>query len=364
MDIKKINTATNRVTDKNINNSFAPAPVSPNCGLSCYLAEAFIKAEITDDVPDDSTKLVLESLISESQKFKSQNPKHQKINNKLFWGWEKEPTIEGVNFPFDWDDTAKALDFLQIAEKHRKASSVPFNKLPNSDDLNILFSDSIFKRKSIGEDKQIKCPYHTALFVFFGSGSEILDKRDDPMVTVATVRMLAKWYPYVVKKNKRKIKNLIKRAIYTLNYLLINRNEKFENFSRYYFSLGHFAYRLFETIDYLDKIGINIRFNPLNLLFKSILIRQTLNFERIKLQVEESYQKINSDSNQNNCFWWYLIGLKLNLITLQNDFKDKILNRCEDRLIFQHRRLNHQYFSNDWEKKLLLLELNMYNKSL
>jgi hypothetical protein len=356
MDIKKINTTTNRVSDKNIKNSFQAAPTSPNCGLSCYLAEAFIKAEITPDTRDKLTEEAIISLLDESQTY-------ARFDNKLFWGWEKNPTINEVKFPFDWDDTAKALDLLYIAKDHNKSGYIDFKELPDKDDLNELFKESLFKRKKIGENKakQIKCPYHTSLFVFFGSGSEKMEKRDDPMVTVATIRMLAKWYPEVVKKNKRKVKTLIKRAIYTLNYLIVNKNEKFEDFSRYYFSLGHFAYRLFETIDYLDKIDIKIHFNPFKLLFKSKLLRQTLNFERIKLQVEVSYKKINNHSNNNDCYWWYLLGLKLELITVQHNFEDKILKRCNDRLVYQHRRLNHQYFSEEWEKKLLYCELEKHN---
>ncbi len=358
MDIKKISTTTNRVTDNNINNSFTQAPVSPNCGLSCYLAEAFIKAEITDDISDTSTKEVIDALINESQEY-------DRFNNKIFWGWEKNATIQGVNFPFDWDDTAKALDCLNIAMDHGKSGSVDYRQqIPNDSEIETIFEESLFIRKEIGEDKKISCPFHTALFVFFGPGSENMDKRDDPMVTVAIVRMLAKWYPNVARKNNDNIKALIKRAIYTLNYLLINKTEKFEGFSRYYFSLSHFAYRLLETINYLDEIGIKIHFNPLKLSYKSQLIRQTIDINRIKKQVEYSKNKLNNDSNNNECFWWYLIGLKLKLITVQDDFKDKILNNCDDRLIYQHRRLNHQYFAKDWEKKLLLYEFEIHNNDI
>ena len=358
MDIKKINTPTNRVTDKNINNSFAAAPISPNCGLSCYLGEAFMKAEITEDIKDPTTREVIDAIMYESQEY-------DRFNNKLFWGWEKTPTIQGVNFPFDWDDTAKALDLLHIADVHSKSGSVDFNQqIPNDSEIKILFEESLFIRKEIGEDKKISCPFHTAFFVFFGPGSEIMDKRDDPMVTVAILRMLAKWYPNVAKKNKKNIKALLKRAIYTLNYLLINETEKFEYFSRYYFSLGHFAYRLIETINYLDEIGIKIQFNSLKLSFKYQLVIQKIDSNRIKKQVEYSKSKLINESNNNECFWWYLIGLKLKLISLQVDFKDKILNNCNDRIIYQHRRLNHQYFAKDWEKKLLLYELEIHNNNI
>jgi hypothetical protein len=358
MTIYNIKAKTNRVTNRDINNLHKTAPVSPNCGLSSYLAEAFIKSGITKDTTDDATKEVIDALISESQKYDD-------FENRLFWGWEKNATIPDAKYPFDWDDTSKALDVLYAAKEHNKAGNIDFNELPTDADLDKLFKESLFKRKWIGAvDDKIECPYHTSLFVFFGDIPNDMEKRDDPMVTVATLRMLAKWHPKVVKNNKRKVKSLIKRAVYTLNYLLINDSEKFEDFSKYYFSLGHFTYRLFETIDYLDKIGINIRFNPVKLLLKSKIIRQTLNFNQIKNKVYEAYTQINNDNNSNDCFWWYLLGLKIELITVQHDFKEKIENRCIDEIVYQHRRLNHQYYSKDWEKKLLIFELEKHNNTI
>lgn len=361
MEINSLNAETIRVTNFDINAKVIEAPISPNCGLSSYLVEAYIKAEYTKKGEDKLVTEVVNSLIKEAQTW-------DKFANKKFWGWEKEPSI-GKKFPFDWDDTAKAIDCLRAADEYKKIAIDIDGLLPDKKSLNLIFSNSIFKSNYIGIDKKnakVYCPYNKALLVFFGPDSEKYNdkERDDPMVTITAIRMLAQHYPNVINQNSKIIRSLLKRAIFTLNYILKYKSVRkrcidFSEISRYYFSLGHFAYRLFETIEILNKNGFRLNNNKL-----------AVN-KLLKIKIQDSYNKLNEknphkDSDYIDHFWWYLLGLKIELITVQNDFQDKVekLNEIPDRVVYQHRGLKHQYFSPGWEKQLLNMELQRHNLSI
>ncbi len=329
--------------------------IHPNCGLSCYLGEAYILSKPNSKGFDNLVDGLYQLLFDEKEKFN---------NDKKcsFWGWEKNPTI-GSKFPLDWDDTAKAIDFIKAADNYKKIAVDVDEILPKSKTLNQIFKNSIFENKNIGIDKNnanISCPYKKALFVFFGQGSEKYNSnlRDDPMVTVTTLRMLAMHYPEIINENRQIVKSLLLRLLFTLDYLLKN-NLYFKDISRYYFSLGHFAFRLIECVELLSSIGF---------LFNKSKFTSNKN---IKSKIEESYSLINDSSTIHDDgyienFWWYLIGLKIELITIQSDFHAKAVDlyNLPDRVIYQHRGLGHQYFSPGWENKLILFEIDKHNDSI
>lgn len=342
----KVYVETKRVTDHAIDKLVSEAPVSPNCGLSCYLGEAFIAAEITPPQEDIYTGELIDKLIAEGHICPH-------TNNKMLWGWEKVSTIRDIHFPFDWDDTSKAIDFINIAAVHNKASKFDLSRLPNEDEIEKLFISSIFKLQYVGDNKDIrtKCKYDDALFVFFGEGSENMEKRDDPMVTVATLRMLASWYPLVIRRNKGLTENLLKRLSYTLNETL-KHNYKFDYISRYYFSFGHFVYRFIELLDILK-----IKFE-----------KSRIDTRLLKSRIKQGYDRI-SIANRNNTYadnedlWWYLIGLKLDEIVFEPSFY-KLHEKANDDILFQHKRLSHQYYAESWIKTLIGYELKIIEKKL
>jgi len=310
---------TYRVVNNNPNEVIG---MSPNCGLLAYIVEAKIRNNTF--ISHSQGRSIIQRFSNEAIIY----------NGFHFWGWEKEPSIPNTFFPLDWDDTSKSYDVLFILKE------VGFGNFSFATEeyMEFLFHRSIYIRTSIKVlNISVNCPYSLALNVFFGVGSEKISFREDPMVTVALLRMLASHYYCLYLRNENTIKEMLLRLGYLINIYIENENIKFEDISRYYFSFGHFLYRLIEVLDLLNI--------PLAL----INIDKTILINVMKGQ--------NSRFLKSDIVWFYLLKLKFGIVSADFDPK-KSISELKDEIVYQHKRLNHQYYSPNWVKMLLLEELN------
>jgi len=307
--------------------------ISPNCGLESYLCEALLRTGRYNHSIKTEIENSLERLLNEAQIYRDHH----------FWGWEKKPSIESVYLPLDWDDTSKAIDFILLAQK--LDPSVNKNIIiPNSLLWQKEIENSLFESATIGEDIVIDCSHKLALSVFFGSLSPYWPLRDDPMVTVTTIRTTALWYPEVVKNLYDQIIVLLNRQIFVLNCIL-ETSTPFSKLSRYYFSAGHFTYRLIETLNCL-------KFTPLELIHPNLI-------NKVNKANNDLYENIKYNKRiDSEIIWWYLIGINLDIIENKNiDFKKVIqTNGIKDEIVFRHRRFNHYYYAENWLNRLQLWE--------
>lgn len=316
----------------------SPIPYANNLGLECYLGESLINSQLTDIRVTKEVNDSIKRLIKEAQFHR----------NCLFWGWEKIPSIEKIVFPIDWDDTAKAIDFINSSKDIIGQSAFDEIILPSPLIWKEELKKSIFETESVGEDIVLSCPHKIALSVFFGKKADEWEPRDDPMVTVATVRTTKLWFPNIADDMNTLLLALIKRASFILNHLLETSNHKFEFFSRYYFSFGHFAYRFLETTemfgwDFFDFLKNQISLNE-----------RIQNADRIIFS--------NANDFDSDAVWWYLIGLKLKKVKFRNNVINFIEN-LKDVPIFRHRRMNHYYYAKNWLQRISYLELQSIIKS-
>lgn len=316
---------------------------SSNLGLECYLGESLASLEYID------TWALPELIASQNRVLNECRP----YKGFAFWGWERKPSIKGVYFPVDWDDTSKALDFL-LSLKDRRGFALSedgAHPLPNAEFWEKELRRSLFDRRDIGNEIILPCKFKTALSVFLASPFRELPIREDPMVTVVTIRTTAKWFPSVVTQMFGSMIELLRRAACVLNYTL-EYGIPFSKLSRYYFSIGHYAFRLLEATKILGvdlmEIGIN----------HELLLQKTqgacnLAFTHIHKQ------NLNSPSHE-DIKWWLLTGFLLELINrhdndLANFFKYSDSGTV---MIYRHRRLGHFYTADKWLERLQLWEYN------
>jgi hypothetical protein len=316
----------------NVGNKFLFSGKSPNCGLLCYLCESMLNSNNNLHPYQSDIKVRVEELIGEAQMYKG----------RYFWGWEKYSSIPGVYFPIDWDDTSKSLDFLFLASSkgliNLNKKLLPDNKLWESEIMN-----SFFYSDYTGEDVKIKHKKYLALSVFFGPLSDKWIKRDDPMVTLALIRTTKLWFPNAFYNLSNEFHELIDKLIFITNYLLKNKIT-FDKISRYYYSFGHFIYRLIETLklvgyEHKNIFDTNLYINIDQSVFNLLNNRQTKSHEDLL---------------------WYLIGLKTRYL-----FSDELISSIplkhslnQREYIFRHRRLNHYYLAEHWYEKLFFWEYN------
>lgn len=309
------------ITTIRLNNSDFPNPV--NYGLECYLCEASLKLED-------------ENLIEEiKQSIKKITTQKQIYKGKAFWGWEVAPSIKNIFFPLDWDDTCKAVDVISLAFKNNIISESEFKEinLPDSKLWQEEIKNSLFETKTIGEDYILETRHTQALTVFFGKHSENWKFRDDPMVSLVTIKTTYLWYNDVFQNLKVDFIELTKRLIFTYNSIVQNGKLKFEHISRYYFSFGHFAFRLFELLELIEDKSLNDYIDWQN----TTAIFSTLN---------------NEDK-----LWFSLIFRKYNIKEISYFYFFDTLEKLDNNQpIYRHRRLNHLYGAKDWTKRLLIIE--------
>lgn len=317
------------------NNVFTFLNYSFNRGLECYLGEALARL-------GDKNAWIQKELDESLKRIFDQGVYYK---DYMFWRWEREPSIMSVYFPLDWDDTSKAIDFIYTCKKNY-CFNFDFYKLPNFEIWEDEIKKSLFYSNKMGVDVVLETNNDLALSVFFGDLSSKWPKREDPMVTISTIRTTFYWFHETFKKMENEFHRLIFRQS-DLVMELINNSMPFEKLSKYYFSLGHYIFRFIETIlligyDFLEiGLDINIILNRINKTYLSILDNH-------------SDTKIICDEEK----WWVLIGIQLDIIE-KDDLLDNLFfkySNFEMNMIFRHRRLEHYYTADKWTQKLQEME--------
>ncbi len=318
---------------------------SSNLGLECYLAEAFCQLEGLQQNDIEELRSSADRVAEEAVIY----------DGCSAWKWEKTPSISGVDFPPDWDDTSKAVDLVRAIQTLGLVLDLR-GPIPDDSWWERHLKSSIFERAFLGVDTRLKSESTFALSVFLGD-SRNLPKREDPMVTVATVRTTALWYPKVATRNRHLLLALLRRAGEVLNFSL--NGVPFSDLSRYYFSAGHFAYRLAEAacllyVD-LEEIGVNPRSLK----------------ERVESHKEDSCLKVGNKYSQ-EAKWWGILEGFLGLCeyppisTVERGSLEGTVepeNESPD-IVFRHRRLRHYYGSPGWTRRLQGFEIaNRRNRS-
>ncbi len=324
-----------------IGSNFLKIGNTPNNGLECYLCESVLRSNYSDEFLQRQINKSIKRILTEAQYY----------NGKNFWGWEKKSSIPKVFFPLDWDDTSKAMDVLFLAI-NRNCFDVRKDFLPNNDLWRNEIKNSFFKCDTIGEDVKIKYKNGLSLSVFFGPMAEAWEKRDDPMVTVTTVRSTILWYSNVFSELRKDFIELIDKQIYLANYI-IKYGIPFYKISRYYFSFGHYFYLLLQTLNLLG-------FDPLYFINNQIYSMVEKSISYLK-NIREDIVLVNCEP-----FWWCLIGVEAKILTKSDiDFIDFSKYNFKDYyFIFRHRRLKHFYSSRAWLQRLLYWEYYRYKSAV
>lgn len=305
--------------------SWSDLGTSPNCGLECYLGEAQCRVSPPAPLSTPSLRRLASECIT--------------LDSYSVWRWERTPTIKGVIFPPDWDDTSKALDYLLRAQSISPESIAALGlKLPSVDFWQRHLTRSIFEAEYLGVDRTVPTMHRRALSVFFGPQAETIPRRDDPMVTVATVRSTGLWFPSIANQSRDMLTELLLRPALVVN-LCLERGFKCYHLSRYYFSLGHLTFRLMETLEIYnlspEDVGLNL---------DAVLRR---------IHSEEEGEVIGERG------WWNLLGVYLGVIPIEAGIQGTCLAQFspEMEIVFRHRRLNHFYGTLNWTARLQRWEI-------
>ena len=309
---------------------------SSNRGLECYLGEALARSGRIETWAYPELSRSCQRLLEESRQYKGYQ----------VWGWERKPSIKEIYFPLDWDDTSKALDFLFLL-KGRQDVCVAWNeslRLPDSVFWEKELRQSLFSCRGVGVDVFLPCDTSIALSVFFGPDSSQMPPREDPMVTVTTIRTTAFWFPSVLAQMYREIIELLRRSACVLNYVLQD-SIPFSSLSRYYLSAGHYAFRLVEAA---NAMGLNL---------EEIGLRNHLISKTIRMAIRSvlaNYNIIYDCSLDEEIKWWLLTGLLLGQVSM-DELDSRLFmtkNEISNAIIFRHRRLGHYYSAEGWLERL------------
>lgn len=310
---------------------------SVNRGLESYLTEAYCRCGPRSELQLERIDCSLTRVMGQAVA----------IDQGLVWSWERTPTVPGVAFPADWDDTSKAVDAVHSAAR---VSADRFGRIreqvlpPGSWERRFL--ESIYESRELGVDIRVAAPSEPALSVFFGPGSEKLSKRDDPMVTVVAVRTTALYLSSVLSNLRGTLADLTLRPARVLRACLDGLG-LFSAYSRYYYSLGHFAFRFQEMCEALGimpwEVGVERR------LFEA--------------RVEQASSRLARSLGTQEDGWWQIVGSRLGMCELMDHQLPAQLNDSEElsprpsvEIVFRHRRLGHYYGTRSWSSRLLALE--------
>jgi hypothetical protein len=287
-------------------------------GLECYLGEARCSTEewAQSAEADDSLRRLRDEAF--------------KLDGALVWGWERRPSLPQVVFPPDWDDTCKAIDYINAASDAGSRLALRLkDELPSSHWMHRALLDSAFQS-----------PSGVGLSVFFSDGKVQLAPREDLMVTAVVLRTLGRWYGDVRAVERNAIFQHATRCVRLLQRCL--GGASFARLSRYYFSAGHYALRLVQALRACE--------------LTSLLPSELQQPSRLALVIA-------AQRNQRERDWWLLVRGELHgsagelagLSAAYSHLTKAPRPRRPD-IIFRHRRLGHYYGASDWTRRLQALE--------
>ena len=308
------------------NEGYQVVGLSTNRGLECYIMEAMLSLESWHDA--------FRYLSLSASRIALQSEKHDGLS---LWGWERKPTVPGVWYPPDWDDTCKAIDCILLWQNRtnldiEKSFSLV---LPCGSTWKRLTRESLFRGCSRSE-----IAGELALSVFFGPHATVLPQREDPMVTVTYLRSTKLWFPDVFTQ----LVDVMRRLFCRVNDVLgicLRELQSFVNMSRYYFSFGMFANTCLQTL-------LLSGFDPHDVMFPMQELRQY------------SYRKVDgilgnvTSITRSEERWWLVVANSLGYPSdLSGALRESIgLGATELDVVYRHRSLSHYYGAWAWASRL------------